>query len=67
MIGIYLFLGVFLIREVMLYVIFFLVGLYFFSGLKLIKFYVEIENVRVFFGGVGDNKIGGNYVIIILF
>lgn len=60
------FLGVASSREAMLYVVLSPVGPYFPSGLKPIKLYVETENVRAFPGGVGDNKIGGNYAPTIL-
>ncbi|XP_024396283.1 uncharacterized protein [Physcomitrium patens] len=66
MIGTHPFLGVSPTREAMLYVILSPVGPYFPSGLKPIKLYVETENVRAFPGGVGDNKIGGNYATTIL-
>jgi len=65
-IGTHPFLGICPTREAMLYVVLLPVGPYFPSGLKPIKLYVETENVRAFPGGVGDNKIGGNYAPTIL-
>ncbi|KAJ7570498.1 hypothetical protein O6H91_01G122400 [Diphasiastrum complanatum] len=48
-------------KEAMLFVVLSPVGPYFPSGLKPIRLFVDTKNARAFPGGVGNNKVGGNY------
>ncbi|KAJ7557665.1 hypothetical protein O6H91_04G004900 [Diphasiastrum complanatum] len=48
-------------KEAMLFVVLSPVGPYFPSGLKPIRLLVDTKHARAFPGGVGNNKVGGNY------